>query len=146
MEFGAVNAVGVWFYSLSTQRYLYLMRNDKKYQQTWGLPGGKVELNETLMQTIIRECEEELGTMPDYVRMYPIEQFTSPDQGFTYHTFFCGVTEEFRPALNREHLGYAWIDSLVLPRPMHPGLWNTVNFEIVQQKISVITSQIQTSQ
>ena len=31
MESSAVNAVGVWFYSIDTQRYLYLMRNDPKH-------------------------------------------------------------------------------------------------------------------
>ena len=64
MEFGIiipVEAVGVWFYSVSTQSYLYLLRNDVKNPGTWGLPGGKVESNETLMDCIVRECEEELG-------------------------------------------------------------------------------------
>ena len=43
--------------------------------------------------------------------------------------------EEFVPVLNDEHLGYAWIDSGTWPRPMHPGLWSTVNMEAVQDKI-----------
>ena len=30
MEHSSVNAVGVWFYSFDTQRYLYLMRNDAR--------------------------------------------------------------------------------------------------------------------
>jgi 8-oxo-dGTP pyrophosphatase MutT (NUDIX family) len=51
-----LNAVGVWFYSSSTHRYLYLMRNDPKHPYHWGLPGGKVENGETLLDTITREC------------------------------------------------------------------------------------------
>ena len=47
-------AVGVWFYAQDTQRYLYLMRNDSKYPNTWGLPGGKCEAGETLLETIER--------------------------------------------------------------------------------------------
>jgi hypothetical protein len=56
------------------------------------------------------------------------------------------VAEEFQPRLNSEHLGYAWIDSGSWPRPMHPGLWNTVNFDVVQVKIDSVKRQYHTSQ
>ena len=52
------SAVGVWFYSVDTQRYLYLMRNDPKHPGAWGLPGGKIESGETLRDAMIRECHE----------------------------------------------------------------------------------------
>jgi 8-oxo-dGTP pyrophosphatase MutT (NUDIX family) len=146
MESGSLNAVGVWFYSLATQRYLYLMRNDVKHPGAWGLPGGKAKAGESLLDAIHRECCEEMGSLPEYIRMVPLEQFTSPAGDFVYHTFFCCVAEEFRPTLNYEHLGYAWINSLVWPKPMHPGLWNTVNFDAVQNKIQTITKAIHTSQ
>ena len=141
-----VSAVGVWFYSVDTRRYLYLMRNDPKHPGSWGLPGGRVEASETLMTAITRECEEELGSMPNYVRMLPLEKFTTVDSGFEYHTFFCIVSQEFQPVLNHEHIGYAWIDSGTWPKPMHPGLWSTVNFEAVQNKILTIETSVYTSQ
>jgi 8-oxo-dGTP pyrophosphatase MutT (NUDIX family) len=134
--------VGVWFYAVNTQRYLYLMRNDAKHPGSWGLPGGRVESGETLIQAITRECEEEMGRLPEYFRMIPLEKFTTADSVFEYHTFFCTVSDEFRPQLNNEHTGYAWIDSGVWPRPMHPGLWSTVNFEAVQSKILTIESSL----
>ena len=146
MEPGSVNAVGVFFYSLDTQRYLYLMRDDAKHPGSWGLPGGKVEATESLLAAITRECEEEIGLFPEYIRLVPLEKFTSADGGFAYHTFFCCVAEEFRPVLNGEHLGYAWINSVTWPRPMHPGLWNTVNFEEIQRKIETVKSAVQMSQ
>jgi 8-oxo-dGTP pyrophosphatase MutT (NUDIX family) len=142
MESSVIKAVGVWFYTKDTHRYLYLMRNDPKHPGSWGLPGGRVEDAETLMQAMERECAEEMGTMPAYSRMIPLEKFTTADQGFEYHTFFCIVPTEFQPVLNHEHAGYAWIDSGIWPRPMHPGLWSTVNFEAVQSKILVIESSL----
>jgi 8-oxo-dGTP pyrophosphatase MutT (NUDIX family) len=141
-----ISAVGVWFYSQTTQRYLYLLRNDSKHPDSWGLAGGKQEIGETLLQTLERECEEELGSMPNYVKLMPLEKFTSADNGFNYHTFFCIVADEFKPILNDEHLGYAWIDSGTWPKPLHGGLWSTINFEAVREKIAVIQQQLQTSQ
>jgi 8-oxo-dGTP pyrophosphatase MutT (NUDIX family) len=118
------------------------MRNDPKHPGSWGLPGGRVEAGETLLDAMNRECREELGFVPEYVRMIPLEKFTTSDAGFEYHTFFCVVDHEFRPVLNDEHTGYAWIDSGIWPRPMHPGLWSTVNFDAVQNKILVIESSL----
>lgn len=135
MESGTVNAVGVWFRSNQTGRYLYLLRNDAKHPGAWGLPGGKIESGETLLGGMQRECQEELGSFPDYQRLIPIEKFTSADSEFVYHTFVCVVDAEFTPILNHEHLGYAWINEGTWPRPMHPGLWNTVNIDAVQNKI-----------
>ena len=136
MEPGIVKAVGVWFYCVRTRCYLYLLRNDSKYPDTWGLAGGKVEPTETLISAVERECTEELGSMPEYQQLIPIEKFTSSDGGFEYHTFWCRVDHEFIPELNHEHVGYAWIHSGRLPRPLHPGLWNTVNLDAIQKKIS----------
>ena len=146
MESNTVAAVGVWFYSVSTHRYLYLMRDDPKHPGTWGLPGGKLESGESIMDAIVRECQEELGSMPDYLRLVPLEKFTTADSGFSYHTFFCSVTGEFTPTLNEEHTGWAWINSGTWPRPMPPGLWSTVNFDAVRHKIVTMEAAIQTSQ
>lgn len=142
MENSAVNAVGVWFYAVDTQRYLYLLRNDPRHPDTWGLPGGKIDAGETLLEAMKRECEEELGSMPDYLRLVPLEKFTSTDGHFAYHTFFCSVAKEFQPILNEEHQGYAWIASGTWPRPMHPGLWSTVNFEAVREKIYTVQQMV----
>ena len=146
MEHSVINAVGVWFFSVNTQRHLYLMRDDTKHKHAWGLPGGKCEPGETLLDAVRRECKEEIGSWPDVIKIIPIEKFTSNDDAFVYHTFFCPVYEEFRPTLNEEHLGYAWIDGSTWPRPMHPGLWNTVNFDVIKHKIEVIRSSLQISQ
>jgi 8-oxo-dGTP pyrophosphatase MutT (NUDIX family) len=146
MESSAVkNAVGVWFYSLANDSFLYLMRNDTKHPYNWGLPGGKCEANETLIDTIHRECTEELGSVPQYQKLIPIEKFTSADEGFCYHTFFCAVDHEFIPTLNHEHVGYCWLKNNIWPKPMHPGLWNTINIEYIIDKIETL-KQLQISQ
>ena len=87
METGAVAAVGVWFRSQDTGRYLYLVRNDTRNPGVWGLPGGKIETGETLLGGMERECAEELGSFPAYQHLLPLEKFTSADGVFEYHTW-----------------------------------------------------------
>lgn len=139
MESSIINAVGVLFFCVNTGRHLYLMRNDKKHNESWGLPGGKIENGESLLAAIERECTEELGKMPDYVNLIPIEQFTTKDGKFAYHTFICCIEEEWAPVLNNEHTGYAWVDCKIVPKPLHPGLWNTINFNAIKHKIDMVT-------
>jgi len=141
LEYCSLKAVGVWFRSTTTGRYLYLLRNDERHPGAWGLPGGKVEAGETLLGAMERECTEELGHFPDYSKLMPLEKFTSADGQFEYNTWICVVDNEFVPVLNYEHLGYAWIDAGQWPKPMHPGLWSTMNIQAVQNKIALLEKQ-----
>lgn len=126
-------SAGVFFYSQSTKRFLYLLRNDEKNPDIWGIPGGKIENNETLLEGLERECIEEVAFFPKDAKLVPIQKFVN--NNFTYHTFFCKIDNEFTPTLNDEHIGYAWIDFTRYPKPLHPGLFNTVNFDVVQDKL-----------
>jgi 8-oxo-dGTP pyrophosphatase MutT (NUDIX family) len=126
-------SAGVFFYSSSSNRFLFLLRNDARNFGNWGLPGGKIDEDETLLQGIERECLEEMNYFPKRAKLIPIQKFVN--NSFVYHTFFCKVKNEFIPKLNREHCGYCWIDTDIYPRPLHPGLFNTVNFDIVQEKL-----------
>jgi 8-oxo-dGTP pyrophosphatase MutT (NUDIX family) len=132
-------SAGVFFYSISTDRYLYLLRTDSKNPGNWGIPGGKIEEGETLLEGIARECEEELRYFPNKAKLIPIQKFVN--QSFTYHTFFCEVDNEFTPILNDEHCGYAWVGEDQYPKPLHPGLFSTVNMDIVQEKLFSLTKK-----
>ena len=115
---------------------MYLLRTDSKNPNTWGIPGGKIEQGETLFEGIIRECEEEIGYFPNSAKLIPIQKFIN--HSFTYHTFYCKVEEEFIPRLNDEHCGYAWVTEGQYPKPLHPGLFSTVNFDIVKIKLKAL--------
>ena len=132
-------SAGVFFFSTQTNRFLYLLRTDKKNPNTWGIPGGKIEDNETLLEGVIRECEEEIGFFPKDVKLVPIQKFVN--YNFTYHTFFCEVEEEFKPNLNEEHCGYAWVGDDQYPKPLHPGVFNMVNFDVVREKLKALTKK-----
>lgn len=128
----AKQAAGVFFYSSSTNRFLYLLRSDKQ-NPTWSIPGGGIEKDETLLEGIERECREEMSFYNSDIKLIPIQKFTNG--GFTYHTFFCQVEKEFIPVLNDEHVGYAWVEKGHYPKPLHPGLFSTVNIDIVIEKL-----------
>lgn len=129
-------AAGVFFYSKSTQRYLYLLRADSK-SPTWSIPGGGIDSDETLLEGVTRECYEEMAFDISDLKLIPIQKFVN--KNFTYHTFFCEVEGEFMPKLNLEHVGYAWVGSGQYPKPLHPGLFSTVNIDIVIEKLNSLT-------
>lgn len=128
-------SAGLFFYSKKTNRFLYLLRNDTNC--SWGVPGGKIEEHETLLEGLERECNEEIGYFPNKAKLIPIQKFVN--NTFTYHTFFCAVDDEFIPILNSEHLGYAWVGQDQHPKPLHPGLFSTVNIDIVREKLTTLT-------
>jgi 8-oxo-dGTP pyrophosphatase MutT (NUDIX family) len=128
-------SAGVFFYCPKTSRFLYLMRSDANF--AWGVPGGKIEEGETLLEGIERECMEEISFWPLSPKLIPIQMFVN--NSFTYHTFFCAVDDEFIPTLNDEHVGYAWIGHDQHPKPMHPGLFSTINIDIVKEKLKNLT-------
>jgi 8-oxo-dGTP pyrophosphatase MutT (NUDIX family) len=132
-------AAGVFFYCIETCRYLYLLRTDTKNPGNWGIPGGKIEDGETLFEGITRECIEELGYFPNNAKLVPIQKFIN--HSFTYHTFFCEVDNEFIPKLNNEHCGFAWVGDNQYPKPLHPGLFSTFNFDVVQEKLKTLTKK-----
>jgi len=132
-------SAGVFFYAKETNRFLFLLRSDDKNIGNWGIPGGKVEKDESLFEGIERECMEEIAFFPTNAKLVPIQKFVNNQ--FTYHTFFCSLDKEFIPVLNEEHSGYCWIDPEHYPKPLHPGLFNTINFDIVQDKLKSLTKK-----
>lgn len=138
VDSGHIEGVGTFIYSTSTQRYLFLLRNSSKYSGTWGLAGGKVDANEQILESLCRELREELGYDFTNDKVIPIEKFTSDNGNFSYHTFLIPVTEEFVPNLNHEHRGYCWVSLEDHPKPLHPGVWRTVNFKSVVDKIKTL--------
>lgn len=138
MDTNVIEGVGTFIYSTSTHRYLFLLRNTKKYAGTWGLAGGGIEAGEYLLHSLHRELDEELGYDFTQTKVIPIEKFTSDNGRFTYHTFIIPIDEEFVPILNSEHRGYCWVSLDDHPKPLHPGVWRTINFSSVVDKIKTL--------
>lgn len=128
---------GALFYSLATERFLFLHRTGNKSNVSWGLVGGTNEFKETPWEGLKREIQEEIGNV-EYKKVVPLESFVSNDNHFFFHTYLIVVDNEFIPTLNNEHDGYAWVSSAKWPKPLHHGLRNTLQNKTIQNKLSTI--------
>lgn len=77
---------------------------------TWCLPGGKLEPDETPEEGAIRELFEETGiridTPPqDLGPLY----FSRPGTNFPFHVFRVTLAHEPKVTLSQEHLDYIWV-------------------------------------
>ena len=140
METSTLTGVGCLFWSRKTNRFLFVLRNTKTYKFTWALVGGKVEEDESVYEAMCREIIEELGSLPDIVKTIPIEKFTHNKNNFIYETFVNIVEDEFIPVLNNEHVGYSWVDVDHFPKPLHPGLFNTLNIDAINDKLKTLVN------
>ncbi len=136
---------GALIYSKSTQRYLFLLRNQKRHAGSWGLVGGGLEQHETPIEGLQREICEEIGQITT-TKIIPLEKFTSDTNNFEYHTYLIVVDDEFIPRLNTEHRGYAWTGLEDHPKPLHPGVWRTFSFKSIIDKIKTVEQVINQSQ
>lgn len=133
---------GALFYSINTKRFLFLQRNDGKTKGQWGLVGGQNKLNEMVFEGLKREIVEEIGSLPQFKKVIPLELFTSNDQKFFFNTFVIAVSDEFLPKLNHEHNSYAWCAFEFWPKNLHAGLRNTLNNKAIKGKLQTILDLI----
>ena len=132
--------VGALVYAKSTNRYLFLLRNKSRQNGHWGIVGGKIDPGETVIQALVREIQEEIGQDYGNNKFIPLETFTADNQKFVYYTFLVTVEDEFVPTLNEEHRGSCWVELNDYPKPLHPGLWRSFNFDIIKKKIKTLES------
>lgn len=140
-----ITAAGALFLSIKTKRFLFLMRADDTYTNTWATVGGRAELGETVIESLSREIQEEIGFLPLVRKTIPVDLFVSNDEKFEFHTFICLVDNEFIPDLNSEHKGYAWSGIDSFPKPLHPALYNALKSTELKTKIENVLNLLEIS-
>ena len=80
--------VGVGAVVLDRDRVLLIKRGHAPLKGQWSLPGGRVEVGETLEQAIAREVEEETGLTIDVGPMVEVlDRISRDDEGRVEHHF-----------------------------------------------------------
>ena len=129
-------AAGALFLAKTTGRVLLNLRS--KYtsnSRTWSFCGGMVESNETVQEGLARELYEEIGSVPNFIKSYPLDVFHSADGNFNYFTLLILVEDEFIPKLNRESDGYAWVKVGAWPAPLHPAAKKLLHNKNIKKNI-----------
>lgn len=134
-----ISCSGGLILSANTKRFLLLLRRHGKTADTWGFVGGKKEPKDnSSIDVLNREIEEELGQIPNVRKIIPLELFVSSDFKFQYNTYVIVVEDEFIPILNSEHSAYAWCDYKCWPKPLHQRINHSFNNKIIKAKLEIL--------
>jgi ADP-ribose pyrophosphatase YjhB (NUDIX family) len=77
-------SAGAVFFAKSTLRFLFLLRDDTSFKNTWAFVGGKIDNDEKIVDGLYREIGEEISYVPDIEKLIPIDQFTNTKKKFEY--------------------------------------------------------------
>jgi 8-oxo-dGTP pyrophosphatase MutT (NUDIX family) len=116
-------AAGIFF--TDGVKVLLLKRSKKGDNEgTWGLPGGKVEEGETLIDAARREAKEECG----HVEGSRFDDLNEKDGMHNWTTFFFKIKKPFECKLSDEHTDYKWVDiNAMSDYNLHPKLKNNLD-------------------
>lgn len=114
--------VGTLIKSKNTNRVLLICRQTRSFNGQFCLVGGKVKKNESMIEGLCREIIEEIGFMPEIVKITRLSEFMTEDKTFAFLSSLLVVENEFVPLLNNECSGYAWVNIDYLPKPLHPSI------------------------
>ncbi len=100
-------------------KILLLKRNEFTTSgNTWCMPGGKLNQNETPIQAVLREAEEETGILllpedTNLIKTIFVRTITLK-QDYLLHLFKSVLSRsqpsDYKVVLNQEHTDYLWVD------------------------------------
>lgn len=104
---------GVGCFMESGDKILLLHRQDHKREgNTWGIPGGKVDAGEEILEAMVREISEETGLEISSENLSYVEKVyvRFPEYDFIYHMFKTTLENHTEIKINNEeHKDFAWL-------------------------------------
>ena len=106
-----------------------ILLQQRSDHRLWGLPGGAVDIGESLESSMLREVREESGYVVEIVRLVgiysdPADQIVSYPDGNVIHYisahFECRIAGG-HPRVDDESLQQRWVDPRSLPRQFVPS-------------------------
>lgn len=100
-------------YMESGDKILLLHRhNDKSQGGKWGVPAGKIDQGEDVVEAMIREAQEETGLALEPSKLEYLEKVfvRYPDYDFIYHMFRTKLAQQPAVTLSlTEHQTFQWV-------------------------------------
>jgi ADP-ribose pyrophosphatase YjhB (NUDIX family) len=96
-------------------RYLLARRRDIGW---WNLPGGGLELDETVDAGLAREVREEIGVEMRIVRLVGV--YSKPQKREVVLTFLCALADDATPTTSAEISEVGWFAADALPADTLP--------------------------
>lgn len=116
-------AIGVCVIVVNAEGKILLGKRKGGYKAgTYGLPGGRVEGNEQLLETAARELAEETGLIANYLSYVGVVREWQETYNFIHIVYMCneysGNLENKEPDKCE---GWQWYPLNALPEPLLPG-------------------------
>lgn len=95
---------------------LLLKRKSNFNKNYWDLPGGHLQKDESLLETLKREVVEEIGVQDiDHIQPFITVltdiriQNSQEDVGLIFSVYLCDINYTFSPQLSDEHIDFRWL-------------------------------------
>lgn len=141
-----IKSIGCLIYDRQKDMVLLQQRGKNcSYALKLGLWGGKMDQGEDFAEALSRELKEELGELPKYEKLYPLDTFLSEDNHFIYYSFLMIVNDfEVQIIDTEETFDFVWMPlSLIRRLNLHPGFRKTLDkkyqyvYDIVERYKSI---------
>lgn len=112
--------IGVKALIFNNEKNILLLERDHPIKKLyWDLPGGRVQKDESIHETLLRELKEEIGLETPSI-LHPFGMFLTniriPAQeesvGLIFSIFKCYLSNQFHPVLSKEHINFEWLAPL----------------------------------
>ena len=92
--------------------YFATQRGYGEFEGMWEFPGGKIEPGEEPEEALVREIEEELGTVVSVGQLLCTTEYDYPNFHLTMHCFLCSIISGVLEL--REHKSSRWLTASTL--------------------------------
>lgn len=114
---------------LVTDAQGWLLLGKRADNHSWGIPGGSMEMGETVEETAQRETQEETRLELGVVRLFgvfsgPEFYYTYPSGDEVYNVSIVYESSDFRGKIaeSEEHSAFQFFDPAHLPEPLSPPI------------------------